>query len=319
MKVLLIGAGSVGQVYGTYLERAGAEVSVFVREHHRASAEAGFALYRNGSGPPSWFRPAAVLSDWSEVRQGDFDQIWLCVSSTALRAGLLDDLQGATGDALLVALQPGLRDRALVSPLVPADRLVLGLIAFSAWHAPLRGEPDLPAPGQGYWFPPLTASLFEGPRAEEVVALLVQAGCPARKGPAQVAAARGSAVLLSLVAGLEVEGWSPRGLRASGVSQAVAGAAREALVIGTDQLSVPPGPAAWLLRPWVVRIASRVLPHVAPVRFDRFLESHFTKVGKQTLLALEDWISAGARAGLSTHHLRTLRDRLVEVRARAAN
>ncbi len=314
MRVLLVGAGSVGQVYGTFLQRAGAEVSVLVREQYRAEAEAGFALFRNGREPASWFRPALVLTSWLEVRERVFDQIWLCVSSTALRGGLLEDLRGALGDALLVALQPGLRDRDLVAPLVPADRLVVGLVAFSAWHAPLPGEPSLSSPGQGYWFPPLTQSLFEGTRAEEVVRPLQAAGCPARLGPAQLAAARGSAVLLALVSGLETVDWQPSGLRTAVVSRRVAGAASEAMAIGMDQLDAAPGLAARVLRPWVVRLASRLLPHLAPVRFDRFLKVHFTKVGAQTQLALEDWIASGARAGLATHHLRALRDALVSVR-----
>lgn len=310
-----MGAGSVGQVYGTFLQRAGAEVSVLVRERYRQEAEAGFALFRNGREPASWFHPAAVLTSWAAVRARTFDQIWLCVSSTALRAGLLEDLKDAVGDALLVALQPGLRDRDLVAPLVPEDRLVVGLIAFSAWHAPLPGEAPLSVPGQGYWFPPLTKSLFEGPRADEVVEPLRAAGCPAGRGPAQLAAARGSAVLLAVVAGLETVGWRPSGLRSAAVSQRVAGAAGEALAIGADQLGAKPGLAGRVLRPWAVRLASFLLPVVAPVRFDRFLEVHFTKVGAQTLLALEDWIAGGARAGLETHHLRALRDELVSVRS----
>lgn len=314
LRVLVVGAGSVGQVYGLFLQRAGAQVSVFVRHQYRAHAEAGFALYAGGRPPAARFRPHAVYTDWEAVSAERFDQIWLCVSSPALRQELVDQLAPALGGALLVALQPGERDRALLHPLVPPSRLVVGLIAFSAWPAPLPGGAAVPEPGQGYWFPPLTKSLFQGPRADEVVSPLRAAGCPAAVGAARAASARGSAALLALVATLETVGWSPQRLREPGVAEQVAGAAQEALAVGTTQLGVARGPGALLLRPALIRLASFVLPFVAPMSFPRFLQVHFTKVGDQTALALDAWIEGGDAVGLPTAHLRALRGRLQAAR-----
>ena len=44
-RVLIVGAGAVGQVYGWYLSRGGAEVSFYVKEKYLEDARAGFALY----------------------------------------------------------------------------------------------------------------------------------------------------------------------------------------------------------------------------------------------------------------------------------
>jgi len=310
MRILVVGAGSVGQVYGHHLQRSGAHVSVYVREKYAEEARAGFWLYPGGRPPGARFVPDAVHTDLDAAAAAGFDQLWLCVSSTAIRGPLLDAVAAALGDATLVALQPGLRDRELLAPLVPADRLVLGLIAFSAWHAPLPGGPPVPAPGQGVWFPPFSPSTFEGPQAAAVVAALRSGGCPATVGDATVGAARGSALLIPMVAAMECAAWSFSGLRSGRWAALAAGAGREALDIGTGHLGVAPGPARMALRPTAIRLATRVVPLVAPMDFERFLQVHFSKVGDQTLLALDTWIAAGVGEGRSVGELRALRDAL---------
>ena len=310
MRILVVGAGSVGQVYGHHLQQSGAHVSVFVRERYAAEAREGFWLYPGGRPPGARFVPDAVFTDLGAAASAGFDQLWLCVSSTAIRGPLLGAVAAALGAATLVALQPGLRDRELLAPLAPPERLVVGLIAFSAWHAPLPGGTPVPAPGQGVWFPPLSPSTFEGPQAAAVVAALKAGGCPAAVGDATAGAARGSALLNPLVAAMECAGWSFSGLRQGRWAALAAGAGREALDIGTGHLGIPAGPARMALRPVVLRLATRVVPLVAPMDFERFLQVHFSKVGDQTLLALDTWIAAGRAGGRSVGELGALRDAL---------
>ncbi len=45
-RVLVVGAGAVGQVYGLYLRRGGARVSFLVKPAHAAWCQRGFALHR---------------------------------------------------------------------------------------------------------------------------------------------------------------------------------------------------------------------------------------------------------------------------------
>ncbi|HIA02218.1 MAG TPA: hypothetical protein EYN66_09955, partial [Myxococcales bacterium] len=45
VKVLIIGAGAVGQIYGYFLQRAGAEVSFFVKDKYAEECRQGFPLH----------------------------------------------------------------------------------------------------------------------------------------------------------------------------------------------------------------------------------------------------------------------------------
>jgi 2-dehydropantoate 2-reductase len=318
MRVLMVGAGSVGQVYGWHLQQAGVEVHVYVRPKYVEEARAGYVLYPPGVRTPVRFHPDGVVTTPADVAAQKWDQVWLCVSSTALRGAWLAEITAAMGDATLVSLLPGLRDRDLVAPLVAPERLVIGLIAFSAWHAPLGGEP-LPEPGMAWWHPPLTPSQFEGAPAavDPIVAALKKGGCPAIKGDATAMAARGSSFLLPLVAAMECAGWTFAGLRSARWAGLAATAAKEALTISTSHLGISPGPLAWVLSPTLVRLATRVVPLVAPMDFEAFLRSHFSKVGDQTLLALDLWISEGQGRSLPVAALTELAGELRRARGAA--
>src|SRR5262249_32829564 len=134
LRVLVVGAGAVGQAYGLHLQRGGAEVVFFVRDKYRAAAERGFDLYRlRGGGRPARVRldGCAVVSRADEVAARRFDQVYLTVSSPALHGPWLAELIAAAGDATIVSLQPGADDRAvLLAAGVPAERLVAGMITL---------------------------------------------------------------------------------------------------------------------------------------------------------------------------------------------
>ena len=307
MRVLMVGAGAVGQVYGWHLGMGGAEVHVLVKPAYADAARGGFVLYPPKTTTPTRWTPRGVLSRPAEVAAGTWDQVWLAIPSTALRGEWLPELVAHMGGATLVSLLPGLRDRDVLAALVPDERLVVGLIAFSAWHAPLGGEP-LPEPGTAWWHPPLTPSVFEGPAAPvtALLAALRGGGCPAVKGAATEAAARGSSFLTPVVAAMECAGWTFSGLRGQRWCTLAASAAREALAVSCAHLDTPRGPAALAMTPAVVRLATRVVPLVAPMDFEAFLRVHFGKVGGQTQLALDTWVEEGDRRQLPVAHLREL-------------
>lgn len=311
MRVLLVGAGSVGQVYGWHLERGGAEVHVFVREKYADEARAGFVLYPPGQRVPVRWTPRGVVTSAEQVRASTWDQVWLCIPSPALRGPWLGELVGAMGDATLVSMLPGLRDREVLDALVPPERLVLGLISFSSWHAPL-GDEVLPEPGMAWWHPPMTPNLYEGPApaVDAIVSTLHKGGCPAARGAATATAARGSSFLVNVVAAMECAGWTFAGLRSGRWAELAAGAASEALTISSAHLGLSRGPLALLMSPWVVRLATRVVPWVAPMDFEAFLRVHFSKVGAQTTLAIDTWIEDGRQRGLPVSALESLSEAL---------
>ena len=62
MKVLVVGAGAVGQVYGHALARGGARVTFLVKPKHVEEARRGFVLYElnRGRAPIRWSDFAVV-------------------------------------------------------------------------------------------------------------------------------------------------------------------------------------------------------------------------------------------------------------------
>ena len=85
MKVLIVGAGAVGQVYGYALHKSGADVHFYVKPKHADEGRAGFILYPlNGkSREPQHFAGFGVVTSPEEVRAQTWDQLWLAVSGPA--------------------------------------------------------------------------------------------------------------------------------------------------------------------------------------------------------------------------------------------
>ena len=155
MRVLLVGAGAVGQVYGYYLQKAGWDVSFLVKEKYAMSMRKGLTLYplnRPSPWEPRNFHGYGTLFEPSEVRKNRWDQVWFCVSSTALDGEWLEPLLAAIGDATLVSLQPGMEDQRRLADRVGADRLVSGLIGFLSYQAPIAREP-VERVGMAVYFP----------------------------------------------------------------------------------------------------------------------------------------------------------------------
>lgn len=307
---LVVGAGAVGQVYARHLQRGGARVTFFVREKYRADAERGFALYAlNGRRPtePQRFEDFAVLTQIEEVAARRFDQVYVTVSSPALAGPWLRALASATGDATIVALQPGRDDeRVLHAAGIAADRLVSGVITLISYAAPLPGETRFPQPGMAYWFPPLAPCLLSGPRAEAVVRALRAGGLPAKRHrdvPGLVAFP--TAILMAYLAALESAGWSMRALWQSGAGALGARGAREALAVIAAGRK-PPLRARLMARPGVLRFALWAGRRVVPLPLEIYLREHFLKVRAQTIQFLTGYIADGKRAGVAVGALEEL-------------
>jgi 2-dehydropantoate 2-reductase len=308
-KVLLVGAGAVGQVYGYYLSRAGADITFLTKEKYAVAARDGFRLYRipgfrlSGKGElraPIPFDSFQVITRIEEVAAGQWDQVYLCMSTPALRSGWFPEFAGALNpETTLVLLPDGLEVREYVALHFPAERLVSGNVGFSSYSAPLPGETASAGPGTAYW---LAAPAFSGPngRADAVVALLRRGDFPAQCVPdVRAMAAVGESIAGMVVAALPIASWSFSSLaRDHALLRATCAAARQTLAVSERMLHARVGAARLFLRPFLLRWALRIVPFLAPYLIEPFFRFHFTKVGDQIILTLETYARLARQLGL---------------------
>jgi len=313
-RVLVVGAGAVGQVYARHAQQGGADVTFFVREKYRDQIARGLDLYPLNQGRrrrPELvrFEAFAVMSRIGEVAASRFDQVYLTVSSPALRGPWLAELIAAVGDATIIALQPGRDDRdTILAAGASADRLVSGMITLISYAAPLPGETRYAKPGMAYWFPPMSPAPFSGPaeRTAAVVAVLRKGGLPAKRHPdVPRTVAFPTAILMAYLVALENAGWSFRTLARDHIQLGARGA-REGIAIVSHGEGRPPLGARIIARPGLLRLALWFGRRAVPLPLEIYLKEHFTKVGDQTRLFMTDYIARGKQAGLSVAALEQL-------------
>lgn len=300
MSVLMVGAGAIGQVLGYHLAQGGARVSFLVHKGHPLPASRAFTLSRRrrwGAPTTDAFRPHHFFTSIAELRSEGWDQVWLCVPSTALEPSWVEELAAATGNATLVFLPAGVEVVTRLRP--PEDRTVVGLISLMSRFTDT---------GVAYWLPPLSALMVAGPRVRRdgVLRALRRGGCPAVAGDAARAGAFGSAVLIPHVVALEGAGWSYATFmegRWLGVSVA---ATREAAAVAAAHLGVGRSLLEWAFARWLVRLVVAVARRLVPVDLPEFFRVHFTKVRRQSEAQLREYIALGERYGRRTEGLEHL-------------
>ncbi len=312
MKVIIVGAGATGQVYGRHLALGGAQVTYLVKPKYEAEARRGFTLYalnERDATTPLRFEDCRIVTSVEEVAAETWDQAWLTVAAPAIFQDWLPPFLEAIGEAPVVSLTAGadVRDHLLAH--LPPERLVLGLVALIAYQAPLPGETRFPEPGVAYWFPPLGASGFSGAfdPVSDVVSSLRQGGQPARQvSDATLAQLVPNALLMPHLLALEQAGWSFDRFRERERLALASRAAREAIAIGARRHGISPPASRLLARPLVLRLALGASRVLIPLDIERYIEFHFTKVRSQTLLHVRRFVEVGREQGLPTEALETL-------------
>lgn len=314
MKVLVAGAGAIGMVYAAHLKRSGAHVALFVRPPRAEELVRGTTLYRmRAMRRPvvETFVPDQIVTSVEEVASEGWDQIFLCVPTSALNSPTIEALLGAVGEATVVAIQPGIDVRNQLSALVPERQLVSGVVGLIAYQGPLPGETL--DPGVVFLFPPLTRSAFSGhpDRVDSVVAALRRGGCPAEVVPdARLANAFASASMMPLVVALEGAGWSFDELRHGPWLSLASRASREAVALTERLLSTTAPPFRVLVRPTLLRLALTLLPPLLPFDLEKYMRFHFTKVGDQSRQLVRGYTDAALREGVDVKALSTLEERV---------
>ena len=319
---LVVGAGAVGQVYGHYLQRGGASVSYLVKEQYKEECEKGFTLFRcrrRGLGNEEFFRAQAIYTRFDELRDQQFDQVWLAVPSTALRSEWLRQLRDAIGNATVVMLQPDLDDRDYVMKVFPPEQVVCGVVNFISYQTPLPDLPghDLDADKRGVAYlllPMMTADFSGSPERVPAVAEAMASGrfnVKIEKDASRVYADR-SAWMIPLVAALELENWSFKRLMQSPSLELAVDAAKEALQVVATKFDKPQNWTERLFSIFWVKMALPVIRFLSPMDAESFVKFHFVKTAAQTRMMLKTFIAEGHKLGRSTGHLETLLAKLPE-------
>ena len=323
VRVLVVGAGAVGQVFAHHLAQAGASVTLLVKPKYRAELASGLTMarLRVGHAPQrERFEGYDLVTAPHEADGQRWDQVYFTVSSAALRDGdeiapWVSTIARVSRDATIVFLQPNLDDRALVSAVIDEARMVDGMIGFLSYQAPLPGETRFAERCMAYWFPPLSPCAFSGPeaRVNAVVELLQHGALPAvRRHDITRTAPFPNAMLYAYLAALESQQWSLRALRSGHHLEHAATAAREAMAIAAHRIGADAVP--WNARlansPALVRMALRFAPAIVPLPLEPYLRVHFTKVGEQMRLGLRAYVELGDAQGLPTTALRELGERV---------
>lgn len=306
MRVVVVGAGAVGQVFGWHLHQSGAEVAFRVRRP--AEVRRPFVMYPLGGRrkEPQRFDVPVFGTD-AEVRAFVPDVALLTVPADALRGAWLAPFLDAVGSGAVVALEPGAEEDKVIRAARKAVRLTQGVVAFIAYQAPLPGETRFSEPGIAYWLPPLSPCPFAGDVAQTFAAQLRAGGMGAVvKDDLSVTGAYGPVVLGGYVTALKAAGWSFDETRRSDVLSLAARAVAEAAVIVERHVSVPrPWWVGWL-GPRAVRVVLGLGPRVVPLDLETYLKFHFTKVGPQVRMHLEEVLYHGEGLGLPVDGLREL-------------
>lgn len=310
-KVLIIGAGAVGSVYGYHLSKGGAKVTFYVKRKYADALAEGIVLYPlkgPEAGQTIRFTAFDVVTPVTDLTGRSFDQVWICVSSPALMTGWLDDLLPYVGEATILYMQAGLEDRAYMEARVTPDRLCAGVIQMISWQAPLPTETYDP-PGIAYWWPK-GKNPFSGARGrvDEIVRLLNDGGWASVIVPdAQQKTMFMSCIMMPYMAGLEISGWKFKRFGKEGAKLASA-AAREARAI------LQPGGSrlvAWFISsPFGLKLVTWMMPKIMPFDVETYIEYHFTKVGDQTRAKLAHYQVMAKAQGQSATAIKALADRL---------
>lgn len=287
MKILIVGAGAVGLVYGQHFSRAGHQVQYLTKEKYAASFHSGVRLtrLRPFRQPHSQVEPVALRYDW----QGDYELVVLAISSPALRQLDWPEVTRQLGNTPILMLQPSSADLSLLEQHFNPQQIVQGLISLIAYQAPLQ----TPCMDHiEYYLPPI-AMPISGKKdlRDNVIQLFKHSGIAATASPSAVAASKlPSAFLMTFLAALEQAHWQFNTLRQQPHLL-------KQLACAQSQLLPQLQPLTWwqkillrgVLTPACYRLLLRLAPYSVPLPLERYLHYHFIKVREQTYLYLTDY------------------------------
>ena len=323
MKVLIVGCGAVGQVFGLHLQNAGVELGLYelpanAEKLKQALNQGGLPLYQT-----TFFhrrnpivhrlKNYRVMTDIAESQEFNPDQIWFTTPSPVYYSDWFQDFLLKVPSNRVVCFAPE-GGRAEFFPDGFEDRLVFAGTTFMAWQGGPQGGGGHPG-GINFYRSPLGIPLTgKAEICRDVAQLLKKAGFKVTvEQPGSDMQAAVTAVMTAFVAGLELSGWSLKAFRKNSWRQRSAVACREAVLSQSSRSSTIQ--RALLVKPVLslaFSLTTLLLPLLTPFDIHQYLKFHYRKTGKQTLTLLEVFIADGEKKGLPVENIRILLQALLD-------
>jgi len=316
MRVLMVGFGAVGQVFGLFLQKAGVELGCHDRpaateKMKQALEHNGLSLFQVQSRgkPPLAHRldNFQVLADITECQRFKPDLIWFTVPSPVYYSEWFRTfLQQVPAEHVACFTPEGRRAEFFLPG--TGRHVVFGGVTFMAWQGDLDGGGGQPN-AVNFWLPPLGIPLQGTEKSCSTVKQLLQkGGFKVTVGKADSSQqASTTAVMTAYVAGLELSGWSLSQFRKSPWLSRSARAANEAALsqIGRPGLSTKLS-IGMLCSSTVFFLITSLLPLIFPFDIEKYLKFHYLKTRDQTLALLEVFALDAEKQGGSSTYTRML-------------
>ncbi len=311
MKILIVGAGAIGQVYGWHLNQAGHNVCFFIKEKYKPTIADGFVIFRHGlkSIKRSHWRDIKVVTSIEQVQSTQWDQVYLTMSTDALHSDLTANILSNVGDATVVALQAGIKDGDYVKSKAPSARQVVqGMITLISYQSPFAGQQG--ESGVTYFIPPLAKAMHGGEqlRCKQVVEVLNGAGLPSFivKDYAK-ASAPATALMQPIIGALQLNNWNLNTFTDSQHYQLGLNAAKQAVGAVGCEVGVSVGVFRLVTTRHVFRAVIFFARRFIPFDLQSFLAAHYgNKTQIQNLIYLDAFIELGQKHQQPTAALQKL-------------
>jgi len=325
MKVLIVGCGAVGQVYGLALQNAGVDLGILDRpaiaeKMNRARRQGGLPLFqisfKNRQDPILHrLKNYQVIADAAESRRFEPDQIWFTTPSPVYYSDWFQDfLRQVPSNRVVCFIPEGNRPEFISGDF--GHRMIFGGTTFIAWQGDLGGGGGKPD-GVNFWRPPLALPLVGNREfCRDTAMLLNRAGFRIMfVKPGSHAQIFTTAIMTAFVAGLELSGWSLKDFRHNPWLRCAAAACREA--ISCQLLESGIGTRLWMNPPVLsafFSLASILMPVLFPFDVEKYLQFHYTKTREQSILLLDLFIKDCLRRGFPLDHIQALREGMLDSR-----
>ncbi len=172
MKIMVVGAGAMGTLFGGRLARAGHQVVFVDTDPARVAAIAANGVWENDI-------PARCAAALPGVAQGETDLLILFTKAQHTAAAMVQNAGALRPDGMVLTLQNGLGNGVAIAGVVGADRVLVGI---TNWPADLLGHGRIHVAGDGmvkFWS--LTGA--DTPAIHQVAAALAEADLGASAEP----------------------------------------------------------------------------------------------------------------------------------------